>query len=126
MVRHAQAGPGSLGRMGGGRTLTATPDEVVSAKPVRCAHCQAALAEADHVLHGRYDKIDLPQVAPVVTRVERYEGRCRCCGGTTLAPVPEGLKPGTPFGVGIVALAMSGEPLVRRICVSCTRSATSG
>jgi transposase len=40
---------------------------------VRCVHCQAALAEADHVLHGRYDKIDLPPVAPVVTRVERYE-----------------------------------------------------
>ena len=98
--------PGSLGRMGGGRLLAETPDEIVSAKPVRCAHCQAALAEADHVLHGRYDKIDLPQVAPVVTRVERYAGHCRCCGGTTLAPVPEGLEPGTPFSVGIVALAM--------------------
>jgi len=98
--------PGSLGRMGGGRALTETPDEIVAARPVRCAHCQAALAEADHVLHGRYDKIDLPQVAPVVTRVERYAGRCRCCGGTTLAPVPEGLEPGTPFSVGIVALAM--------------------
>jgi len=98
--------PGSLGRMGGGRLLAETPDEIVSAKPVRCAHCQAALGEADQVLHGRYDKIDLPPVAPVVTRVERYEGRCRCCGGTTLAPVPEGLEPGTPFGVGIVALAM--------------------
>ncbi len=98
--------PGSLGRMGGGRLLAETPDEIVSAKPVRCAHCQAALGEADQVLHGHYDKIDLPPVAPVVTRVERYEGRCRCCGGTTLAPVPEGLEPGTPFGVGIVALAM--------------------
>jgi len=98
--------PGSLGRMGGGRALTATPDEIVCAKPVRCVHCQAMLGEADHVLHGRYDKIDLPQVAPVVTRVERYAGRCRCCGGTTLAPVPEGLEPGTPFSVGIVALAM--------------------
>ena len=98
--------PGSLGRMGGGRALAATPDETVCAKPVRCVHCQAALGEADHVLHGRYDKIDLPQVAPVVTRVERYAGRCRCCGGTTLAPVPEGLEPGTPFSVGIVALAM--------------------
>ena len=98
--------PGSVGRMGGGRALTANPDEIVSAKPVRCAHCQAALGEADQVLHGRYDKIDLPQVAPVVTRVERYAGRCRCCGGTTLAPVPEGLEPGTPFSVGIVALAM--------------------
>ena len=98
--------PGSMGRVGGGRALAATPDETVVAKPVRCAHCQAALSEADQVLHGRYDKIDLPPVAPVVTRVERYAGRCRCCGGTTLAPVPEGLEPGTPFSVGIVALAM--------------------
>jgi len=97
---------GSLGRMGGGRPLAEIPDEIVSAKPVRCVHCQAALGEADQVLQGRYDKIDLPQVAPVVTRVERYAGRCRCCGGTTLAPVPEGLEPGTPFSVGIVALAM--------------------
>ncbi len=112
--------------MGGGRPLAATPDEIVNAKPVRCAHCRAALGETDQVLHGRYDKIDLPQVAPVVTRVERYAGRCGCCGGTTLAPVPEGLEPGTPFSVGIVALAMSGEPLVRRICASCTRSVISG
>ena len=97
---------GSLGRIGGGRALSATPDEIVSARPVRCAHCQAVLGEADHVLHGRYDKIDLPQVVPVVTRVERYAGRCGCCGGVTLAPVPEGLEPGTPFSVGIVALAM--------------------
>ena len=98
--------PGSLGRMGGGRALATHPDEVVSARPVRCAHCQAAFGEADQVLHGRYDKIDLPRVAPVVTRVERYAGRCRCCGGTTLALVPSGLEPGTPFSVGIVALAM--------------------
>jgi len=98
--------PGSLGRMGGGRALAATPDETVIAKPVRCAHCQASLGEADQVLHGRYDKIDLPQVTPVVTRVERYAGCCRCCGGTTLAPVPESLELGTPFSVGIVALAM--------------------
>ena len=98
--------PGSLGRTGGGRALTATPDEIVRAKPVQCVHCQSALGEVDHVLHGRYDKIDLPQVAPVVTRVERYAGHCRCCGGTTLARVPEGLEPGTPFSIGIVALAM--------------------
>ncbi len=97
---------GSLGRIDGGRALATTPDETVCAKPVRCVHCQAALGEGDHVLHGRYDKIDLPQVAPVVTRVERYAGHCRRCGGTTLASVPEGLEPGTPFSIGIVALAM--------------------
>jgi hypothetical protein len=51
------------------------------------AHWRAALCEADQVLHGRYDKIDLPLVRSVVTRVERYARHCRCCGGVTLAPV---------------------------------------
>jgi transposase len=97
---------GSLGRQGGGRLLAEAPDETVTARPARCAHCQAALAEADQTLAGRFDKVDLPTVTPVVTRVERYAGHCRCCGGTTLAPLPEGLEPGTPFSLNIVALAM--------------------
>jgi transposase len=103
-----QPGPrkGSLGRDGGGRELAADPDEVVIAKPSRCQHCRAAFTDADQTLDARYDKIDLPKVRPVVTRVERYGGRCRCCGGTTLAAVPEGLEPGTPFSLRIVALAM--------------------
>src|SRR4051812_19273186 len=104
----APTGPrqGSLGRKGGGRLLAEMPDETVTARPTRCAHCQAALAEADQTLAGRFDKIDLPTVTPVVTRVECYAGHCRCCGGTTLAPLPEGLEPGTPFSRNIVALAM--------------------
>ena len=97
---------GSLGRKGGGRALAENPDETVIARPVCCAHCQAKLGEADQILVGRYDKVDLPQVRPVVTRVERYEGHCRCCGHTTLAPVPEGLESGTPFSLNIVALAI--------------------
>ena len=58
------------------------------------------------MLHGRYDKIDLPVVRPVVTRVERYAGHCPCCGGVTLAPVPVGLEDGSPFSTSIVALAI--------------------
>ena len=87
-----RSGPrqGSLGRTGGGRALAANPDEVVTARPVRCAHCQAVLGEADQMLRCRYDKIDLPTVSPVVTRVEHYAGQCSCCGGITLAPLPEG------------------------------------
>jgi hypothetical protein len=87
---------GSLGRQGGGRKLAGAPDQFVTAKPTHCRQCGAALAAGDHVLHGRYDKIDLPAVHPVVTRVERYAGRCPCCGGVTVAPVPEGLEDGTP------------------------------
>jgi transposase len=97
---------GSLGRKGGGRALVANPDETVIARPVCCSHCQAALHEAAHTLAARYDKIDLPKVKPVVTRVEQYTGHCQSCGGTTLAPLPEGLEPGTPFSLNIVALAI--------------------
>jgi transposase len=106
--RERRAGPrrGSLGRAGGGRPLAETPDQLVIAKAAACAHCRAALGEADQVLHARYDKVELPPVRPVVTRVERYLGRCPCCGGATLAPVPEGMEEGSPFGVSILALAL--------------------
>src|SRR3954462_12923083 len=97
---------GSLGREGGGRSLAEEPDQRVIAKAAACAHCRAALGEADQVLHARYDKVELPPVRPVVTRGERYLGRCPCCGGATLAPVPEGMEEGSPFGVSILALAL--------------------
>lgn len=97
---------GSLGRKGGGRALMENPDETVIARPVCCGHCRAALDEADQSLAGRYDKVDLPKVRPMITRVERHAGHCRCCGAVTLAPVPEGLEPGTPFSLNIVALAI--------------------
>ncbi|MFL5336865.1 MAG: IS66 family transposase, partial [Geminicoccaceae bacterium] len=103
-----RAGPrrGSLGRAGGGRPLAEEPDQVVIAKAAACAHCRAALGEGDQRLHARYDKVELPPVRPVVTRVERYRGHCPCCGGTTLAPVPEGLEEGSPFGPSVLALAL--------------------
>jgi transposase len=96
----------SLGRKGGGRPLACDPDETVTARAVICMHCQAGLAEADQVLHARYDRVDLPPVRPVVTRVERYAGHCPCCGGVTVAPVPEGMEEGSPFSANITALAI--------------------
>lgn len=97
---------GSVGRKGGGRPLAKDPDQTVIAKATTCAHCHAALGEADQTLHGRYDKIDLPPVRPVVTRVERYAGHCPCCEGVTVAPVPEGLEGGSPFSPNIITLAL--------------------
>ena len=96
----------SLGRKGGGRPLASDPDQFVTAKAAACGHCGTPLGDDDHVLHGHYDKIDLPPVRPVVTQVERYAGHCRCCGKTTLAAVPEGMEEGSPFSPGIVAVAL--------------------
>ena len=82
-----------------GRPLARNPDATVVAKALSCMHCRTALTDADQVLHDLYDKVDLPPVRPVVTRVERYVGHCPCCDQVSLAPVPEGLEPGTPFSV---------------------------
>ena len=97
---------GSLGRQGGGRPLAEEPDQFVIAQVAACAHCHTTLGAGDQVLHARYDKIDLPPIRPVVTRVERYRGHCPCCGGTTLAPVPDGMEEGSPFGPSILAQAL--------------------
>jgi transposase len=86
--------------------LSSNPDETVIARPARCRYCQSALVQDSQTLDARYDKIVLPEVRPVVTRVECYAGRCQCCGRTTVAALPHGLEPGTPFSAGIVALAM--------------------
>lgn len=97
---------GSLGREGGGRRLAEEPDQIVVAKATACAHCHSPLGEANQRLQARYDKIDLPPVRPEVTRVERFAGHCPCCGLTTLAPVPDGLEEGSPFGLSILAAAL--------------------
>ncbi len=97
---------GSLGRKGGGRALVAHPDATVIARPTCCARCHTSLCEDDLTLAARYGKFDLPKVVPVVTRVERYAGQCPCCGGITMAPLPEALDAATPFSLNIVALAM--------------------
>src|SRR3954466_1630368 len=70
-VKGERGGPraGSVGRKGGGRSLCAEPDQTLVAQASVCAHGAAGRGGADQVRHGRYDKIDLPPVRPVVTRI---------------------------------------------------------
>jgi transposase len=98
---------GSLGRRGCHRGLSENPDKIVRVMARRCGRCQAELGEADQTFACAWDKVDIPPVKPVVTRVEIYEGRCPCCGEATKpACVPEGLEPGSPFSRNIMALAL--------------------
>ena len=91
---------------GGGRPLQPDPDETVQCRLVTCPGCGGAMPEAEQKVVRRYDRIELPPPRPVVTRVELYGGRCRCCGARVMAPAPAGLEPGSPFGPGIVAWAV--------------------
>jgi transposase len=94
-----------VGRAGGGRPLHPDPDQVIRAKAKVCPHCGHAVPAAGQLLQAVYDKIELPPVHPIVTRVEQCGGRCTGCGQPYVAPVPAGMEPGTPFGASVQSLA---------------------
>jgi transposase len=98
---------GSLGRKGTNRPLADNPDEIVRVMAKTCEHCRSALGEENQTLREAYDKIDIPEVKPHITRVEIYGGVCPCCAKkTTPVCVPDGLEKGSPFSKNIVALAL--------------------
>jgi len=95
----------SVGRTGGGRRLHPNPDQFIVAKVRCCPHCGETIPEEAQQVQAVYDKIELPPVKPVVTRVTQYGGQCPHCQEATVAPVPNGMEGGTPFGPSIQALA---------------------
>lgn len=88
----------------GGRALSQQPDQVVVAQAKGCPHCGVEVEPSTQRLSGIYERIELPQVTPHVTRVERYGGICPGCQEVYEAPVPVGLEPGSPFGTSIASL----------------------
>jgi transposase len=97
-------GKGRLGREGGGRALEESPDQMLKAEVKKCEGCGDDLTGTVQQLMQRYDKIDIPPIKPVVTRVERYGCTCPNCGQVQIAAVPIEMVPGSPFGNRIAAL----------------------
>jgi transposase len=82
----------------GGRELSAQPDQILVAKATVCSECGASLSNQEQRLQQVYERLDLRPIQPIITRVERYGGKCGCCGSCYQAPVPVGLEPGSVFG----------------------------
>ena len=95
----------SVGRAGGGRPLHPNPDQVMIAQAKSCPQCGGVVQADEQPPHAVYDKIELPPMRPMVTRVEPYAGQCPQCGQSDVAPVPVGMEPGTPVGTSIQSLA---------------------
>ena len=95
---------GSIGREGGGRQLSKNPDQTIKATIKSCRECGKEIAESLQILMERYDKIDIPVIKPIVTRVERYGCKCDYCGQEQIAIVPVEMERGSPFGERIAAL----------------------
>jgi len=94
----------SVGRASGGRHLHPNPDQIIIAQIKSCPQCSETVSVAAQKLQSVYDKIELPPIRPIVSRIERYGGRCTCCQTDYLAPVPAGMEPGSPFGSSIQSL----------------------
>ena len=90
----------------GGRELSQKPTQVVIAKAKTCPHCDSEVNPENQKLTGIYERIELelPIVKPIVTRVERYGGKCECCQQKYEASVPVGLEAGSPFGNSVASM----------------------
>lgn len=98
--------PRRRGRPGSGRPLALAPDREVTFRAEQCPHCAARLAGAEQGLRSVYDRIELPEIRPTVTRVHLYGGTCPCCANAFTAPTEPGLEPGSPFGRSVEALVI--------------------
>jgi transposase len=71
-----------------------------------CQHCGADVSQSPQFACQSYDRIEIPEIRPDVTRVVLHGGVCPCCSGRFKAKAPQGLEPGSPFGPNLRALVV--------------------
>jgi transposase len=72
----------------------------------RCEHCRADVSAIRQAAVHAYDRIEIPEIVPDVTRVTLHGGVCPCCRQRFRAPPPAGLAPGSPFGPNLRAFVL--------------------
>ena len=103
---NSKPGGAKPGHEGHTRSLSENPDALEDHAPTQCPCCGLPFgAEADRLMIGEYDEIELPPMRPFVRRHRRFSVRCANCGEATAAALPTVAK-GTPFGPRIHALAV--------------------
>ena len=78
-------------------------------RDVMATHCQHCAADVSGVMQSglqSYDRIEIPEIKPDVTRVTLHGGICPCCAKRFKASPPQGLEPGSPFGPNLRAFAI--------------------
>ena len=72
----------------------------------RCEHCRADVSAVPQAAVHAYDRIEIPEIVPDVTRVTLHGGVCPGCRQRFRAPPPAGLAPGSPFGPNLRAFVL--------------------
>jgi transposase len=91
---------------GAARALHPNPTQHCDVAARQCQHCQANVSAVPQAAVQSYDRIELPEIKPDVTRVTLRGGVCPCCGRRFKAAPPAGLEPGSPFGPNLRAFVL--------------------
>ncbi len=88
------------------RPLHPNPTRQRDVMAAHCEHCAADVSGVTQIALQGYDRIELPEIVPDVTRVVLHGGICPCCAKRFKAAPPQGLEPGSPFGPNLRALVV--------------------
>src|SRR5271157_3451197 len=103
---------------GAHRPLHPDPTSKREFRALRCQGCGADVSGVAQSPCESYDRVEIPEIEPDVTRVTLHGGVCPCCAKRFKAEPPQGLEPGSPFGPNLRAFAIylravQGVPLAR-------------
>lgn len=102
----ASSGRPRKGHPGAFRALHPDPTRVREVMASQCLHCGTDVSGVAQAPHHSYDRIDIPEIKPDVTRVVLHGGICPCCAKPFKATAPQGLEPGSPFGPNTKSLVV--------------------
>src|SRR6266571_581515 len=91
---------------GAHRPLHPSPTRKRDVLAEHCPHCRADVSSVAQAPMHTYDRIEIPEIKPDVTRVTLHGGVCPCCTKRFRAAPPAGLEPGSPFGPNLRAFAI--------------------
>ncbi len=91
---------------GAHRPLHPNPTRKRDVMAEHCEHCAADVSAVPQIALQSYDRIELPEIVPDVTRVVLHGGICPCCANRFKAAPPQGLEPGSPFGPNLRAFVL--------------------
>jgi transposase len=98
--------PKDKAHAGAYRPLHPNPTRHRDVPAAQCQHCGTNVAAEPQMACEAYDRIEIPEIKPDVTRVTLFGGTCPCCAKRFKAAPPAGLEPGSPFGPNLRAFAI--------------------
>ncbi|WP_372402688.1 IS66 family transposase [Tistrella bauzanensis] len=101
-----KAKPKGKAHAGAHRPLHPNPTRRQDVLAEYCPHCRADVAGVVQAEVHAYDRIEIPEITPDVTRVTLFGGTCPCCARRFKATPPAGLEPGSPFGPNLRAFVL--------------------